>query len=86
VIMGDSAGGGLAVSLVAYLKYLGVDGSNTFGYKPKGIPVGMPRCLVLISPWADLSLESKSWVDNSTSDFVFCLGGFFNVLCFDLIW
>jgi acetyl esterase/lipase len=52
-IAGESAGGGLALSLVLRLRDEG---------KP------MPACIVAISPWADLSLSGSSYNNNVRLD------------------
>lgn len=48
-VAGDSAGGGLAVSLAVRLR-------------ERGVP--LPACLALISPWADLTLSAPSTRDD----------------------
>ena len=66
-VAGDSAGGGLAVALALRLRDRGV---------------GQPACLVLVSPWTDLTLSDPSthddrrdvllrtsWLDRSAEDY-----------------
>ena len=52
-IVGDSAGGGLALSLVMALRD---DGA------------GLPDGLVLISPWADLAMSGQSYTERADRD------------------
>ncbi|MFO7749253.1 MAG: alpha/beta hydrolase [Desulfobacteraceae bacterium] len=52
-IAGDSAGGGLAVSLLLTIR-------------DKGLP--MPGCAALISPWTDLECKTPSHTTNQTTD------------------
>lgn len=53
VVMGDSAGGGLAWALLLRLKALGRD---------------FPLCAVTLSPWADLAMTGKSAVKRGQRD------------------
>lgn len=53
LVMGDSAGGGLALSLLLRLR-------------DDGIP--LPAAVVAISPWTDLTLASPSIVENARVD------------------
>lgn len=53
VILGESAGGGLVFSTMLFLKHHG---------KP------LPKCAVAISPWADLTETSHSYVKNGDKD------------------
>jgi acetyl esterase/lipase len=53
VFMGDSAGGGLAVSVISKI--------NERGIRP-------PKFMVLISPWVDLSCTNDSYITNANSD------------------
>jgi acetyl esterase/lipase len=55
IIAGDSAGGGLSLALVMYLR--------DEGYK-------MPAGIVLMSPWVDLTMSCGSWDDNLEWDVV----------------
>lgn len=52
-LAGDSAGGGLSVSLMIYLKQ-------------NGLP--LPGVCLLLSPWVDLSLSGNSWDRNASKD------------------
>ncbi|MBN1221994.1 MAG: alpha/beta hydrolase [Candidatus Aminicenantes bacterium] len=52
-VVGDSAGGGLALSLLLALK-------------DKSIP--LPACVVCLSPWVDLSCSSPSLESNAAKD------------------
>ncbi|KAJ3340326.1 hypothetical protein HDU93_007167 [Gonapodya sp. JEL0774] len=62
-VMGDSAGGGLAVALMVYLKaFLGAgEGGQGFG---------MPGGAVLMSPWVDLTCSHPSYILNSNLDYL----------------
>lgn len=53
VIGGDSAGGGLVLATLLNLKNLGTD---------------LPAAAILISPWVDLTLSGKSYIDNKATD------------------
>ncbi len=56
---GDSAGGGLSLGMTLWLRDHGMD---------------MPKCLVLASPWADVSQEGESYSYNRKKDAFFgCL-------------
>lgn len=52
-VMGDSAGGGLALVLLQYLR-------------DKKMP--LPACAVLLSPWTDLSVSGESIIKNKRKD------------------
>jgi epsilon-lactone hydrolase len=54
LVSGDSAGGNLAVALAIHLR----DHDKT-----------APLCLALISPWCDLEMPGRSFVDNDPFDF-----------------
>lgn len=56
-VMGDSAGGGLSLALAMYLRDAGL------GHL-------MPRALVLMSPWVDLTMSCGSWDENAPYDVV----------------
>ena len=56
IVVGDSAGGGLALALCMYLKD-----------HNKRLPGG----LVLMSPWADLTASGPSYIDNYENDPLF---------------
>lgn len=59
VVEGDSAGGGLSLGMTLWLR-------------DQGAP--LPKCLVLGSPWADLSQEGESYTYNRKKDSFFgCL-------------
>jgi phosphinothricin tripeptide acetyl hydrolase len=53
VVVGDSAGGGLSVSLMMRLK-------------EKQLP--LPGSCVVLSPWVDLALKGASWIGNAQHD------------------
>lgn len=53
ILMGDSAGGGLALSLLLKIR-------------DEKLP--LPRCVVALSPVVDLTFQSKSIIENSESD------------------
>jgi monoterpene epsilon-lactone hydrolase len=55
VIAGDSAGGGLTLSLLLSLR-------------EKGLP--LPAAAVCLSPWTDLTCSSESWETNAKMDFM----------------
>lgn len=55
-IAGQSAGSGLAISLVQYLSDLNVK---------------MPSGIILASPWLDLKCEGKSYITNKLNDILF---------------
>ncbi|KAG0150359.1 hypothetical protein CROQUDRAFT_652542 [Cronartium quercuum f. sp. fusiforme G11] len=55
VIAGDSAGGGLVVSLLLYLR-------------DEGYP--LPSGAILCSPWCDLTMSCDSWETNQAFDFL----------------
>ena len=65
VIIGDSAGGHLAMALTRWLRDDGKD-----------VGMGMPKGLVLMSPWCDLGF-TNAWGEgrshNAYSDIVSCL-------------
>lgn len=56
IVCGDSAGGGLALSLVQQLQR-------------EQIP--LPKLLILSSPWADMTAEGSSYQENITKDIFF---------------
>lgn len=56
ILTGDSAGGGLALALSMYLR-------------DHRLPV--PKCLVLMSPWTDLTASGSSYTDNYEKDPLF---------------
>lgn len=55
VVAGDSAGGGLALSLV-------------LGLPDRGLPA--PAGCIAISPWADLACKAESWSRNAEVDLI----------------
>jgi acetyl esterase/lipase len=55
--MGDSAGGGLSLALVMYLRDAGYQNL-------------LPRAMVLMSPWVDLTMSCGSWDENAEFDVV----------------
>ncbi|KXS21413.1 alpha/beta-hydrolase [Gonapodya prolifera JEL478] len=61
-IMGDSAGGGLTMALMVYLK--------EFVGKGYGEGFGMPGGAVLLSPWVDLTCSHPSYHANSALDYL----------------
>jgi len=56
IVVGDSAGGGLSLSLLSHLQ----DGALSGGVKPVAA--------VLMSPWTDLALTGNSTVDKAAED------------------
>ena len=63
VVAGDSAGGGLTLSLILLLR-------------EKGLP--LPAAAVCLSPWTDLTCSGKSWTTNAKIDFMLNKGSTFN--------
>ncbi|KAJ3117489.1 hypothetical protein HDU96_006583 [Phlyctochytrium bullatum] len=63
ILVGDSAGGGLCMALLNYLKdYL---------RWPNGSPMlPLPGGAILICPWLDLTFGSQSWRDNAQYDWL----------------
>ncbi|PCH34152.1 hypothetical protein WOLCODRAFT_113251 [Wolfiporia cocos MD-104 SS10] len=55
IVAGDSAGGGLALALVMYLR-------------DNGYP--LPSAAILMSPWVDLTMSCDSWDSNAQYDIV----------------
>ncbi|KAI8074735.1 alpha/beta hydrolase fold-domain-containing protein [Gongronella butleri] len=55
MVMGDSAGGGLALAMLLYLR-------------DHGLPA--PEAACLLSPWVDLTFQHASWNDSSTHDYL----------------
>ena len=55
--MGDSAGGGLSLALIMYLRDAGYQNL-------------LPRAMVLMSPWVDLTMSCGSWDENAEFDVV----------------
>ncbi|CBZ56196.1 putative esterase [Neospora caninum Liverpool] len=64
VLVGDSAGGNLAVTLMASIVKRGEQSANAEHAKPLPRPAGM----VLLSPWLDLSMEGPSYILNATRE------------------
>ncbi|TPX66344.1 hypothetical protein SpCBS45565_g04527 [Spizellomyces sp. 'palustris'] len=63
ILMGDSAGGGLAMALLNYL--------NLYLRTPTGAhQVPLPGGSVLLSPWVDLTFTSHSWRSNAQYDWL----------------
>ncbi|MBO6158214.1 MAG: alpha/beta hydrolase, partial [Firmicutes bacterium] len=61
VLMGDSAGGGYALGLTAYLQSLAtipMDGLSLELQTPRKRLAYLPDYLVLLSPWVDVSMEN----------------------------
>ena len=56
-LVGDSAGGGLALAVASHVAHDAAFSSGT-----------QPRCLALMSPWTDLSLSSASITDKADDD------------------
>ena len=56
IILGDSAGGGLALALLHRI------GKNS---------LAQPKCAICISPWTDLTLSNDSYVTNRENDAFF---------------
>jgi acetyl esterase/lipase len=63
VVAGDSAGGGLTLSLLLSLR-------------EKGLP--LPAAAVCLSPWTDLTCSGESWTANAKVDFMLKKGSTFN--------
>ncbi|KAJ3175313.1 hypothetical protein HDU87_006263 [Geranomyces variabilis] len=64
VLMGDSAGGGLALCLLNYLNLYLRDAATG------KLLVPFPAAAVLLSPWADLTFTSHSWHSNDRLDWL----------------
>ncbi|KAJ3135114.1 hypothetical protein HDU90_004146 [Geranomyces variabilis] len=64
VLMGDSAGGGLALCLLNYLNLYLRDAATG------ELLVPFPAGAVLLSPWADLTFTSHSWHSNDRFDWL----------------
>lgn len=56
ILAGDSAGGGLVLALAMYLR---------------DHEISLPRCLVMMSPWTDLTASGASYQDNYEKDPLF---------------
>jgi acetyl esterase/lipase len=65
VIMGDSAGGALSISLLLYLKDYLKAGKET-------VQVPFPAGACVFSPWVDLTCSSDSWETNRDTDYLPC--------------
>ena len=66
VLMGDSAGGAMSISMLLYLKdYLKSD-------KEGQLQVPFPSGACVFSPWVDLTCSSESWETNRTTDYLPC--------------
>lgn len=57
IVCGDSAGGGLSLALLMYLR------DNSYA---------MPSGCILMSPWVDLTMSCESWDSNAPYDVVPC--------------
>lgn len=57
IVVGDSAGAGLCLAMVMYLR-------------DEGYTDRLPRALVLLSPWVDLTMSCGSWDENAPFDVV----------------
>ncbi|KIY73560.1 hypothetical protein CYLTODRAFT_365646 [Cylindrobasidium torrendii FP15055 ss-10] len=55
IVSGDSAGGGLSLALLMYLR-------------DNGYP--LPSSAILMSPWVDLTMSCESWVSNAPYDVI----------------
>ncbi|KAJ1551459.1 hypothetical protein HK405_014471, partial [Cladochytrium tenue] len=64
-VVGDSAGGGLAMALLEYLcDYIPSCGGSSEA------SLSMPGAAVLFSPWVDLTMSARSWVDNAGANWL----------------
>ncbi len=85
MLMGDSAGGGLATSLMYLLshpKALAQFRQHDLSSPPSRdrtppspSPAPKPRAVILFSPWLDLTMSSPSWIENLDKDFLPFQGG-----------
>lgn len=63
IFMGDSAGGGLCVALMSYLKnYLRSDLGDPM--------IPLPSAAIILSPWLDIGCKSASWEINKDYDWL----------------
>lgn len=63
ILMGDSAGGGMLLSLLIYLK-------NYLVWPNRSPFLKLPRAAVTMSPWVDLSCRNPSWRENAKFDWL----------------
>ncbi|KAJ3397116.1 Cilia- and flagella-associated protein 91 [Lobulomyces angularis] len=79
-LMGDSAGGGLCMSLLSYLKnYLSIPSVADYLVSKDEckqsscslLPKTLPNGAVLLSPWLDLTCSMESWKTNASTDYLF---------------
>ncbi|KYK63985.1 alpha/beta hydrolase fold domain-containing protein [Toxoplasma gondii TgCatPRC2] len=67
ILVGDSAGGNLAVTLMASIVKRGEQSDRTnVAENPKPLP--RPAGMVLLSPWLDLTMEGPSYILNATRE------------------
>ena len=76
-LMGDSAGGGLALAFRQVLRDLAEEaaraGASDDGAAPRPLP--MPQACVLISPWLDVTLSNPGLADDAARDPVLSVDG-----------
>ncbi|KAJ3177519.1 hypothetical protein HK101_010217 [Irineochytrium annulatum] len=63
ILMGDSAGGGLCMALLNYLK-------DYLKFPNGDLMIRMPGGAILLSPWVDLTFTSQSWRENAEFDWL----------------
>ncbi|KAJ3073829.1 hypothetical protein HK102_005927 [Quaeritorhiza haematococci] len=78
IIMGDSAGGGLSMSLLVYLKNFLTIPNDRGGSTPM---IPLPGAACLFSPWVDLTCSSDSWESNDDTDYLPSRKGKESYLC-----
>ena len=66
ILLGDSAGGGLALCLAMYLAALNISNQP----ETMDLDLGRPRKLLIHSPWIDLTLTGDSMTRNLDTDFM----------------
>lgn len=73
-IVGDSAGAGIAMSFLLYLKHVlraqDMRSEQLSSESCASTDLMMPASSVLLSPWVDLTCCKRSWVTNRSTDFV----------------
>lgn len=70
IIMGDSAGGNLALALQTYISNYITPTVHSNLHTPLQNSIQNCRALVLLSPWVDLTCTSKSYIENKDFDIV----------------
>ena len=71
ILMGDSAGGGYCLGLVAFLEglaYLPEQSQSYELFTPKTRPAYLPDQLILLSPWVDVTMDNPEIADYIDND------------------